>query len=76
MLANIYGSDCIVRIDPRSGLVTEWIVAAGLFPENSAPGVKVLNGIAYDHATHRLFVSASLPAAAAPALVCAGGHAF
>ncbi len=58
ILANIYASDCIVRINPQSGLVTEWIVATGLFPANTAPAVKVLNGIAYDHVNHRLFVSA------------------
>ena len=57
--ANVYQTDRIVRIDPASGAVTGWIDLAGLLPRDE-PGnedAEVLNGIAYDAESGRLFVT-------------------
>ena len=56
--ANIWMTDTIVRIDPTTGLVLGWIDLTGLLaPEDRAQRVDVLNGIAYDAAQDRLFVT-------------------
>jgi len=56
--ANIWHSDRIVRIDPKTGKITAWINLAGLRPqEDGDDGDNVLNGIAYDSKTDRLFVT-------------------
>ena len=58
VFANILQSDRIARIDPESGKVTGWIDLSGLLAEvqgSSAAGV--LNGIAYDEAGNRLYVT-------------------
>lgn len=57
--ANIWETDRIARIDPKSGKVVGWIDCAGLLPENErTPGSdSVLNGIAYDAQGDRLFVT-------------------
>jgi glutamine cyclotransferase len=59
--ANIWMQDRIARIDPQSGKVNSWIDLSGLQPAEarSDPGA-VLNGIAYDEATDRLFVTGKL----------------
>jgi glutaminyl-peptide cyclotransferase len=56
--ANIWHSDRIARIDPESGHVVGWIDLTGLDPD-AKPGNPevVLNGIAYDAARDRLFVT-------------------
>lgn len=46
--ANVFTTDDIVRIDPRSGTVTAWIDASGLLSPEERAGANVLNGIAYD----------------------------
>lgn len=57
--ANIWQSERIARIDPETGRVIAWIDLGGLL----APGVvaqpddEVLNGIAWDAAGRRLFVT-------------------
>jgi glutamine cyclotransferase len=59
--ANIWYSDRVARIDPQSGRVTAWINLSGLLsPEDHARPVDVLNGIAYDAASDRLFVTGKL----------------
>lgn len=59
--ANIWQTDRIARIDPQSGRVTAWINLSGLLsPEDRARPVDVLNGIAYDAASDRLFVTGKL----------------
>jgi glutaminyl-peptide cyclotransferase len=59
--ANIYMTDRIVRIDPQSGKVTAWINLSGLLPpEDRRQPDGVLNGIAYDEARDRLFVTGKL----------------
>jgi glutamine cyclotransferase len=59
--ANIWHSDRIARIAPASGKVLGWIDLKGLLPaaEHSSPEA-VLNGIAYDSAHDRLFVTGKL----------------
>ncbi|HSN75623.1 MAG TPA: glutaminyl-peptide cyclotransferase [Anaerolineae bacterium] len=57
--ANVWQTDLIARIDPASGLLLGWIDLTGLLSDEdrAAHGVDVLNGIAYDAATGRLFVT-------------------
>lgn len=58
IFANVWMTRRIARIDPKSGKVTGWIDLAPLVAEYS-PGDpdSVLNGIAYDAAKDRLFVT-------------------
>jgi glutamine cyclotransferase len=59
--ANVWQSDRIARISPRSGRVTGWIDLTGLMsPMYRRDAEAVLNGIAYDSARHRLFVTGKL----------------
>ena len=59
--ANVWQTDLVARIDPDSGRVTGWIDLSGLLePEDYANTVDVLNGIAYDAETDRLFVTGKL----------------
>ena len=54
--ANVYQTDRIARIDPASGKVTGWIDCSGLLsPADRTSLTDVLNGIAYDARTDRLF---------------------
>ncbi len=57
--ANVWQTDLIARIDPASGRLLGWIDLAGLLSEEdrAAQRVDVLNGIAYDAATGRVFVT-------------------
>ncbi|MBP1474358.1 glutaminyl-peptide cyclotransferase [Frateuria sp. MAH-13] len=60
LYANIWLTDRIARIDPASGKVVGWIDLSGLGPAQDAradPVNDVLNGIAYDAAHDRLFVT-------------------
>jgi glutaminyl-peptide cyclotransferase len=60
--ANVWMTDRIARIDPATGRVTAWIELAGLLPATARPARAdaVLNGIAHDPATGRLFVTGKL----------------
>ncbi|MFN0110515.1 MAG: glutaminyl-peptide cyclotransferase [Blastocatellia bacterium] len=61
IFANIWLTDRIARIDPATGKVTGWINLAGLLPpEDRTRPVDVLNGIAYDEAGDRLFITGKL----------------
>ncbi len=61
LYANIWQTDRIVQIDPRSGRIMGVIDLTGLLgPEDRAGQVDVLNGIAYDNAGKRLFVTGKL----------------
>ncbi len=61
IFANIWQTDRIARIDPQTGRVTGWVNLAGLLsPEDRSRPVDVLNGIAYDEANDRLFVTGKL----------------
>ncbi|MCD4749901.1 MAG: glutaminyl-peptide cyclotransferase [Thermoanaerobaculales bacterium] len=56
ILANRYQTNLIARIRPDSGQVIAWIDLTGLL-DPVPPGAGVLNGIAFDEATERLFVT-------------------
>jgi glutaminyl-peptide cyclotransferase len=61
IFANVWQTDRIARISPKSGKVIGWIDLKGLLsPREQAQGVDVLNGIAYDAAGDRLFVTGKL----------------
>ena len=60
IFANIWTQDRIARINPKTGAVTGWIDLSGLLDPRDAAGVDVLNGIAYDPAGDRLFVTGKL----------------
>lgn len=57
--ANVWQTDLIARIDPGSGKVKGWIDLAGILPasERVLGQTDVLNGIAYDAAGDRVFVT-------------------
>jgi glutaminyl-peptide cyclotransferase len=58
--ANIWQTDRIARIDPRTGSVRSWIDLEGLLSADERQGADVLNGIAYDPARDRLLVTGKL----------------
>lgn len=60
--ANVYRSDFIARIDPATGHIIGWIDLRGLLPDAERPSDQgaVLNGIAYDAVTGRIFVTGKL----------------
>lgn len=61
IFANVWHADRIARIDPQTGRVTAWIDLAGLLAAAERGGPEaVLNGIAYDAASDRLFVTGKL----------------
>jgi glutaminyl-peptide cyclotransferase len=57
--ANVWLTDRIAIIAPASGQVKAWVDLAGL-RVTTQPGNDVLNGIAYDAASDRLFVTGKL----------------
>jgi len=63
LYSNIWGTDVIARIDKDSGKVIGWINLTGLLPKDqrgtSSPDA-VLNGIAWDGKSQRLFVTGKL----------------
>jgi glutamine cyclotransferase len=58
--ANVWQTTRIARISPRTGQVLGWIDLSGLLDPADANGVDVMNGIAYDAARDRLFVTGKL----------------
>ena len=59
--ANIWQTDRIVKIDPKSGKILGWIDLTGLLKTKDRSGEEdVLNGIAYDEAGKRLFVTGKM----------------
>lgn len=59
--ANVWHTDRIARISPASGRVLGWIDLKGLMPRDQLSSEEaVLNGIAYDAAHDRLFVTGKL----------------
>ncbi|PTT78394.1 glutamine cyclotransferase [Pelomonas sp. HMWF004] len=59
--ANVWQTDRIARIDPKTGRVVGWIDLAGLLPDNQRVNADaVLNGIAYDATKKRLFITGKL----------------
>ena len=56
--ANVWMTDRIARISPNTGEVNAWIDLATLFPlVERRPPADVLNGIAYDKATRRIYIT-------------------
>jgi len=59
--ANIWPTERIVRIDPMTGQVVGWIHMGGLASlMGASQPIDVFNGIAYDAASDRLFVTGKL----------------
>jgi glutamine cyclotransferase len=60
--ANVWQTDRLVIIGAATGQVTGWIDLAGLLPASDKPASvdAVLNGIAYDAKSDRLFVTGKL----------------
>ncbi|HKP81120.1 MAG TPA: glutaminyl-peptide cyclotransferase, partial [Pyrinomonadaceae bacterium] len=60
--ANIWHDDRIATIDPQSGRVNSWIDLTGLISKEDLRDnpEAVLNGIAYDQANNKLFVTGKL----------------
>lgn len=59
--ANVWHDERVAVIDPQSGRVKEWIDLTGLIPEGELEDEEaVLNGIAYDEANNKLFVTGKL----------------
>ena len=60
---NVWQTDCVARIDPATARVTGWINFTGLEERTRNAGgqdgvrMDVLNGIAYDARTGRIFVT-------------------
>ena len=59
--ANVWHTDWILRIDPSTGTVTSFIDLKGILPASELTSSEsVLNGIAYDAAAKRVFVTGKL----------------
>ncbi len=55
--SNVWYDDRIARISPATGEVLGWIDLSTLYPKSARGSEAVLNGIAYDAAAKRLFVT-------------------
>jgi glutamine cyclotransferase len=56
--ANVWMTDRIARISPKTGEVNSWIDLSALYPlSQRMPPADVLNGIAYDRATRRIYIT-------------------
>ena len=57
--ANVWMTDRIARISPNTGEVNAWIDLSTLFGRSGqrTPPADVLNGIAYDKATRRIYIT-------------------
>ena len=61
IFANIWQTDRLAIVSPKSGQVTGWVDLAGLLSPADIQGeIDVLNGIAYDDNKNRLFVTGKL----------------
>jgi len=60
VLANIWTTDYIARINPETGRVVGYLDLRGLLTASERPSDGVLNGIAYDAQRDRLFVTGKL----------------
>jgi glutamine cyclotransferase len=61
IFANVWHQDRVARIDPQTGAIKGWVDLAGLLrPGEVKDPEAVLNGIAYDEAGDRLFVTGKL----------------
>jgi glutamine cyclotransferase len=60
IFANVWQTHRIARISPKTGRVIAWLNLEGLLTLHEAQQADVLNGIAYDPAGDRLFVTGKL----------------
>ena len=60
VLANVWQTERLARISPKTGQVLGWVDLSGLLSAREAQSVDVLNGIAYDAQHDRLFVTGKL----------------
>lgn len=60
VFANVWQTDLIARISPSTGKVESWADLTGLLDPADRQGADILNGIAYDAAGKRLFVTGKL----------------
>jgi glutamine cyclotransferase len=60
VLANVWQTERIARISPKTGQVLGWIDLSGLLTARESGAADVLNGIAYDAQQERLFVTGKL----------------
>ena len=60
IFANVWQTDYVARINPATGKVVAWIDLRGLLTPRERLSTDVLNGIAYDAARDRLFVTGKL----------------
>lgn len=59
--ANVWQTDKIARISPRTGKVLGWIDLSGILPASARDSPDaVLNGIAYDAHNDRIFITGKL----------------
>ena len=58
--ANIWRTNLIARIDPKTGRIKSFVNLTGLLSPLEAGGTDVLNGIAYDAKGDRIFVTGKL----------------
>jgi glutamine cyclotransferase len=57
LYANVYTTNNILVIDPKTGAVLQKIDMSALYPEPRTPPAEVMNGIAYDEKGKRIFVT-------------------
>ncbi len=57
LYANIYQTNNIIVIDPKTGAVLEKIDLSSLYPEPRTEPAEVMNGIAYDAKQKRIFIT-------------------
>ena len=60
IFANVWTTDYVARVAPDSGRVVGWVDLGGLLSARERAAADVLNGIAYDEAHDRLFVTGKL----------------
>jgi glutamine cyclotransferase len=60
VFANVWQTDYVARIDPATGGVNGYIDFRGLLSAREREATDVLNGIAYDEAGDRLFITGKL----------------
>jgi glutaminyl-peptide cyclotransferase len=58
--ANIWLEDRVARIDPEDGHIVGWIDLSALYPASRRPIDAVVNGIAWDPESDRIFVTGKL----------------
>lgn len=55
--SNVWYEDRIARISPADGAILSWIDLSTLYPQSARSSEAVLNGIAYDTAAKKLYVT-------------------